>query len=164
MAILPEGLTISIEAAPRRSLTFTVLGDPRPKGSTRAFAIPIKGTSAKGGGPKYRAVTTSASKGLGSWEATVRRGAQEAAAGLFFGAQEAVELEVVFGLQRPASVSEKARPYPSVTPDLDKLARGCSDPLTKVIWHDDAQVTRIIASKVYTAGPSYARITVRAIE
>jgi Holliday junction resolvase RusA-like endonuclease len=153
VAILPEGLTISIEAAPRRSLTFTVLGDPRPKGSTRAFAIPIKGTSAKGGGPKYRAVTTSASKGLGSWEATVRRGAQEA-----------VELEVVFGLQRPASVSEKARPYPSVTPDLDKLARGCSDPLTKVIWHDDAQVTRIIASKVYTAGPSYARITVRAIE
>lgn len=35
------------------------------------------------------------------------------------------------------------------TPDLDKLVRAVQDSLTKVVWRDDSQITKITAEKYY---------------
>ena len=60
-----------------------------------------------------------------------------------------VELEVMFYLDRPSTISRTKRPYPIVPPDLDKLARSCLDPLTGLIYDDDSQVIRLLAWKTY---------------
>lgn len=60
-----------------------------------------------------------------------------------------VELEIMFYLDRPSSISRTARPYPIVAPDLDKLIRGVGDSLTGVVYEDDAQVIRVLAWKTY---------------
>ena len=60
-----------------------------------------------------------------------------------------VELEVMFYLDRPSSVSTVKRPYPTVPPDLDKLIRGVGDALTGVVYDDDSQVIRTLAWKTY---------------
>ena len=60
-----------------------------------------------------------------------------------------VELEVMFYLERPSSVSVTKRPQPIVPPDVDKLIRGVGDALTGVVYDDDSQVIRVLAWKVY---------------
>jgi Holliday junction resolvase RusA-like endonuclease len=46
-------------------------------------------------------------------------------------------------------------------PDADKLLRGCTDPLTGVLWKDDAQVIEAVVRKTYVSDrPAGARITV----
>ena len=60
-----------------------------------------------------------------------------------------VELEVMFYLDRPSSVSTVKRPYPTVAPDTDKLLRAVGDSLSGVIYDDDAQIIRVLAWKVY---------------
>jgi Holliday junction resolvase RusA-like endonuclease len=70
-----------------------------------------------------------------------------------------VRLWLTFQFVRPKSA--KNRPLMVVKPDLDKLVRGVCDALTGVIYHDDAQVVEIIASKRYGAVES---VTVRAEE
>lgn len=132
---------------------FTVRGQPEQKGSTRAFALPIKGSTSKHGGPKYRAVTTSANPNLKRWEQLVAFEAGHAARGAFF--TGAVAVRLTFRLTRPASVSPKARPFHVVRPDLDKLVRGCLDAMSGVLFRDDAQIVTLEASKVYTDAAPY---------
>lgn len=63
----------------------------------------------------------------------------------------AVVVDAEFRMPRPASVR---RPYPSVRPDVDKLARALCDALTEArVWKDDGQVVRLTASKVYSDRP-----------
>lgn len=63
-----------------------------------------------------------------------------------------VELQVVFYLERPSSITKRKRPYPIVPPDLDKLCRGVADALSDAgVWDDDSQVVRIVACKLYAA-------------
>ena len=61
----------------------------------------------------------------------------------------AIVLVLRFFLERPKSVSEKKRPYPTVYPDNDKLIRAIGDALTGIIYNDDAQVVDIISRKRY---------------
>ena len=61
----------------------------------------------------------------------------------------AVSVELHFLLLRPPSVSEKKRPYPSVMPDIDKLARAALDAMTGIVFRDDAQVVRLDVTKAY---------------
>lgn len=42
---------------------------------------------------------------------------------------------------------------PTTKPDIDNLAKGIKDGLSKVIWHDDSQVTELIARKWYSDNP-----------
>lgn len=131
-----------------RRVEFTVYGTPQPKGSARAF---------KRG---QRIIVTSDNPSLAKWESVVRFEAQRIVAKdprLFEGA---VELAVTFHLPRPASVSAKRRPHPTTRPDLSKAIRGIEDPLSGVLFRDDAQVVAIKASKVYTDGPAKAVITI----
>jgi Holliday junction resolvase RusA-like endonuclease len=65
--------------------------------------------------------------------------------------QGAVVMRLVFTFTRPASVKRHKRPWPSVPPDLDKLARGVLDALTAAgVFRDDALVVEFTRlAKVY---------------
>jgi Holliday junction resolvase RusA-like endonuclease len=116
-------------------ITFTASGLPEPQGSARAF---VRGN---------RAVITSDNPNLHGWRNIVAWSAQAVApAELMRGA---VRVTLRFTFVRPASVSAKKRPMPTVKPDLDKLTRAVLDALTGVIWADDAQVCDMTVSKRY---------------
>lgn len=130
-------------------LEFTVVGVPRPKGSTRSFM-------------HYRTarvVTQSDNAGLKDWERLVglaarRMGLRDVFAG-------PVELRVVFFLTAP----QRRRDWPTVKPDLSKLVRGVEDPLSNLLYRDDAQICRVVAEKRYCVGAEHpgAVITLRAL-
>lgn len=65
---------------------------------------------------------------------------------------ESVTVEMVFTFLRPASVRRVKRPFPSIPPDLCKLARSTEDAITASgLWLDDKLVveyTRL--AKVYS--------------
>ncbi|MEK5432628.1 RusA family crossover junction endodeoxyribonuclease [Lysinibacillus sp. FSL R7-0073] len=46
-----------------------------------------------------------------------------------------------------------------LNPDIDNLAKGIKDGLSKVIWRDDSQVTELIARKWYSHNPR-AEVTI----
>ena len=146
-----------------RVFSFTVVGVAQTQGSTRAF-IP-KGWK--------RAIITNDNPKTKGWRQTIAncaaleflRGEQ---GGRFFAGP--VELEVVFYLPRPKTLLTKKLAGVDVPhtkkPDTDKLARACKDALSKVIWHDDSQVTDLIARKRYCGVGEHPRavITVRETE
>ena len=65
----------------------------------------------------------------------------------------ALVLNCQFHLSRPASISEKKRPFPIVKPDLDNLLKAVKDALKGILWHDDSQVVKIEAEKEYNGRP-----------
>jgi Holliday junction resolvase RusA-like endonuclease len=135
-----------------KPVTFEVYGNAEPKGSARAFI--------RGG----RAVVTTDNPSLAKWEAVVRNDAKriaELANHQLF--QGAVTISVTFYMPRPKSVSRRVRPFPQVKPDLSKLVRGLEDPLSGILFTDDAQVIGIGAIKLYTNGPAKAVVTVRQV-
>lgn len=136
-------------------IEFTVVGTPRPKGSTRAF-MDYKNA---------RVRVTSDNVRLKEWERSVfwaakRIGLREQFAG-------PVALHAVFYLPRPdhAGASVANRPEPTVKPDLSKLLRGIEDPLSGLLFRDDAQVCRLSGEKRYCVGTEEpgAVITLRAL-
>lgn len=138
------------------SLTFDVYGRPAPQGSKRYI-----GGSAKQGGrfieaskylPAWRKAVTSTAVAImedEGWETCT----------------DPVTLEVIFYLERPATIPHSKRPWPIKPPDLDKLVRGVADGLTDAgVWADDDQVVHVIAWKVYadTRDPG-AQVTITPI-
>lgn len=133
-----------------------VPGNPVPQGSKRA--ILRKGTN-------IPIVLDSNRIGLAQWRSQIAAYAMEQKAkdgrDTFIG-PVAVRLE--FYLKRPQDhylpVNSKRerlelRPdaplYPPTTPDLDKLVRGVFDALTDAdVWKDDAQVVKVVATKLHT--------------
>lgn len=61
-----------------------------------------------------------------------------------------VEVDITFMLSKPRTVTRK---QPHVRPDVDKLARAVLDGLTGTAFHDDAQVVRLTARKIYGGIP-----------
>lgn len=136
-------------------LNFTVFGTARPKGSHDPFVHPQTG----------QLLVRHTSTGLRAWEAAVREEAQKfAAQRVFFLGPVRVDLDFVFA--RPKSVSIAKRKHMTTAPDLDKLTRSCLDPLTGVIWRDDAQVIELTARKRYGASdePSRADLTITELD
>jgi crossover junction endodeoxyribonuclease RusA len=116
-------------------ITFDVVGRPAPQGSKKSIG-------------NNRFIETS--KFLPAWRKDVRLAAEHAVAVNGWAiASGPVELEVMFYLDRPSSVSTVKRPYPIVAPDTDKLLRAVGDSLSGVVYEDDAQVIRVLAWKVY---------------
>lgn len=127
---------------PIRTLTFSVPGDPLPKGSTKAFVVAGK------------ARTTSATKGLKEWENRVRMFAP-AHDTWFYGP---VAVRVHFQVTRPKSV--RALDH-TTKPDLDKLARAVGDALTALLYRDDSQINEWHVRKDYATQGAVTVITVR---
>lgn len=136
----------------RTELFFSVFGDPAPQGSKKHV-----------GNGRFVEV----SKKVKPWRTAVKAAYQMAVQetgdwSMFDGP---VEIDVVFYLQRPVSVSKSKRPLPIVPPDLDKLERGLFDALTEAgVWMDDSLVVVSSSRKVYAdqRGPG-AAISVRKV-
>ena len=116
-------------------ITFDVLGRPSPQGSKKSI-----------GNNRF----IESSKYLPAWRSALRQAAEQAVTVSGWSRVSGpVELEVMFYLERPSSVSRTKRPHPTVPPDLDKLIRAVGDSLTGVVYDDDSQVIRTLAWKVY---------------
>lgn len=103
---------------------FVVRGLPQPKGSARAFVV------------RGRAVVTSDTKGLKSWEQTIRFQLQDFEGPVWEGP---IGLALTFYLPRPQSAPKRVL-YPFRKPDLSKLWRGAEDALSGIVIRDDAQI------------------------
>jgi crossover junction endodeoxyribonuclease RusA len=116
-------------------LTFDVLGRPAPQGSKKSI-----------GNNRF----VEASKFLPAWRRDVREAAEHAVTvNGWARVSGPVELEVMFYLDRPSTISKTKRPHPTVPPDVDKLIRGIGDSLTGVVYDDDSQIIRVLAWKLY---------------
>ena len=116
-------------------ITFDVIGRPAPQGSKKSI-----------GNNRF----VESSKFLPAWRNAVKIAAEEAVtASMWARVSGPVELEVMFYLDRPSTISATKRAQPTVPPDLDKLIRGVGDALTGVVYDDDSQVIRCLAWKVY---------------
>lgn len=123
---------------------FSVSGKPGTKGSTRAFPR-VKKNGAIG------VVVTSDNRTLGVWTDAVAWAARAAMrrerCAMTVGP---VSVALVFYVRQP---QRPRHLLPVAKPDLDKLSRAVLDALTGVVYHDDAQVVSMTASKYYASGP-----------
>ncbi len=127
---------------PQEIISFIVLGEPSPEGSTRSFYIP----------KLNRTVTTHQNQTrLNAWRNRVATEAQN----VLFEREwtsdraSAYTLDVDFVLPRPPSVPPHRRIRPTVKPDIDKLVRAINDALTGILFPDDCQVVSIRVTKDY---------------
>ena len=120
-------------------LSFFVPGRPSPQGSKKSV-----------GGGRF----IEASKYLPAWRKAVTEYAIYAATEHAWETLDGpVTLEVVFYMERPATIKITKRPHPVVPPDVDKLVRGVSDALSDAgVWGDDSQVVKLVAFKRYADG------------
>ena len=124
------------------NIEIVVPGIPEPKGSHH---IQRRGNASwllAGGNAK-------AHERLKDWEARVRTYA--AATMRALGASEPlagpIALDVTFYLPRPHSAAKRL--FPAVKPDLSKLVRGVEDPLSDLVYDDDARIVSESSRKVY---------------
>jgi Holliday junction resolvase RusA-like endonuclease len=124
-------------------MRIVVYGEPGAQGSKRFVR-----TTAAGKG-----IMVESSAKVAPWRQDVKQAAEAVLAELGRPSvfQGPVAVRMVFSFLRPKSVSRSKRPYPSVTPDVSKLARSTEDALTSAgVWRDDCLVveyTRL--AKVY---------------
>lgn len=118
----------------------TVYGTPAPAGSKRAFAIK------RGGVPTGRIAISDASKRSRPWKDLISQ-----AAGPVMGGRAlldcALAVSFTFYVRRPKGHYSKrggllpsAPPFPTVKPDVLKLARAVEDALSGVVYRDDSQI------------------------
>lgn len=129
-------------------LSFSVSGVPRPGGSKRAFKLRNSD----------RVVVTDANPHVKEWRAQVVDAAVDVLPiGLRFSGPLAVRMDFYmprpkghYGTGRNAGVLKDSSPrWPSVKPDVLKLARAVEDALTNVVWQDDALIVREFLFKWY---------------
>ena len=127
---------------PIESLSFIVLGEPSPEGSTKAFYIK----------KLNRTVTTHQNqKGLNAWRNRVATEAQHTLDSSPWTCDpiSSYTVDIEFVLSRPASIPQHRRIHPTTKPDIDKLVRAINDALTGILFHDDSQVVGITCIKDY---------------
>jgi Holliday junction resolvase RusA-like endonuclease len=145
----------------REPVAFFVPGVAKPAGSKKAFCLK------RGGNFTGRAVVTDACKGSKSWKANVRHYATKHLASLpsFEVFNTPVKFEAVFILQRPKghlntkgglNAQGSAKPFPTVKPDVLKLARAVEDALTGTVYQDDALIVTETLKKRYGSSPGVA--------
>ena len=121
-----------------------IKGDPKPKGSKRAFVV------------KGRPVLVEGNKDTRSWEfllaETFNAKLESVEDWIPAPFADAVEVTLVFQLRRPKAA--KKRPWPHVRPDVDKLCRAVLDALVRAgVIRDDCQVVGLCAEKRYADVP-----------
>lgn len=121
-----------------------VEGIPKPQGSKSARVV------------RGRAVMYEANKQLHAWRDKVTTAARiEANQNGWPAWGDPVRVCMTFHIPRPATVSPMQRRYPSVKPDLDKLARAVNDAIVKAgLIIDDSQIVSLQVEKRYADGVS----------
>jgi Holliday junction resolvase RusA-like endonuclease len=137
----------------RNSFSFTVFGfEPRPQGSKKY--VGSRRTAAGNNIP----LIIEASPGLPVWRKAVSdavvQGMQDS--GDLSKFEGALKVEAVFYVTRKPTVK---RAFPTVPPDVDKLARSLLDSC-KPVWGDDSQVVRLEVSKKYATGQPGVAVTI----
>ena len=114
--------------------------EPVSKGSMRAF-IPK--------GWKRAVITDSGGAELRAYENTLRNAlrVEMDRRGLVAAREQPFEVHMVFYFARSKAAVKRSQPY--TKPDLDKLQRAALDAMSKLVFHDDAQVARIVVEKRY---------------
>jgi Holliday junction resolvase RusA-like endonuclease len=142
-------------------LSFTVFGIAQPAGSKRSF-VPLN----KATGQPFRSKTTGrvvvntvdANSKSRDWKNAVASAAREVCGEIsLLDGPLAVSMRFVlprpkghFGSGRNAGTVKASAPtFPAGKPDVLKLARGCEDALTGVVWRDDAQIVSEVLEKHY---------------
>ena len=130
-------------------IQFWVPGRPAPQGSKTGFVNPKTG----------KVIMTPASKYTKPWREAVKWIALEKYSNMEVW-QGPMQLEIVFYQVRPkghfgtgrnkGKLKTSARLYPTVSPNLTKLIRSTEDALTNIIYQDDKQIVKTIASKEYS--------------
>lgn len=141
-------------------LSFTVPGVAQPAGSKRAYPFRRKDG-------RLGAQVVDDNRKSKPWKATVAECALAARTSpeLLDGAL-AVSFAVY--LPRPKShfgkrgLRPSAPAFPTVKPDVLKLARAIEDALTGIVWRDDAQIVKEVLSKEY-GEPARVEIEVRVL-
>ncbi len=127
---------------PRFSCSFTVCGEPVPKGSMKAFVNKALG----------RAQLVDSNPGMRAWSHAMAQEASRHRPALPLDGPLAVRAE--FFLKRPLSSKPSKVPRPAKKPDLDKLVRALLDACTAAgLWQDDARVVQVEASKWFADAP-----------
>ena len=126
----------ALDAAPTTFRTF-VRGVPKPKGNLEGFV--------RGG---HAVITERKTGGVKEWQAAVHFVLQDRWTGPPL--EGPVRVHLGFCLLKPPSVPKK-RHFPTVKPDIDKLARAVLDAMTGIVFRDDAQVVSLLAAKRYEA-------------
>ena len=121
-----------------RTVTFEVIGIPRPQGSIRAYTP--KGWT--------RPILKHDNPETKGWKQLVAEQAQAVAVEVFEGP---ITIALRFYLPRPQSLPRKVTHHVK-KPDLDKLVRCVNDALTGVLYRDDSQIVDLFAAKVYVTG------------
>lgn len=141
---------------------FSVIGTPEPKGSAKI--VPLRRQFpfvAKSFGELLRSVAvTSDNARVKAWQKSVGQAARLALGGVQLEISGAVEIEAAFFFAVPASYKKSFSGPHTVRPDVDKCLRALLDALTGIVYHDDAQVTRIATSKHYTRDEARVEVTV----
>lgn len=117
------------------SIEFFVPGRARPQGSKR-----FVGTSKRG-----RAILIEMSPEVKAWRSDIAAYAKRAV-GAGWVPLDLASARLTFWFNRPKTVT---RQYPSVAPDIDKLARAVFDALTGVVVRDDCVIVDLVARKRY---------------
>jgi Holliday junction resolvase RusA-like endonuclease len=138
------------------TISFFVPGLPAPGGSKRAFVV------------GDRAVVTEDCKRSKPWRSQVAAVANDAHAGPPLDGALSVRLEFVvarprghFGTGRNVDkVKPSAPAFPTVKPEVLKLARSTEDALTGTLWRDDCLTVRLVLAKRYGDKPG-CLVTVR---
>lgn len=133
-----------------RPITFEVAGDPVPQPRPR---VTTQGGFARAYVPAKHPVH--------AYRSSLAAAARAAGAVVH---EDGVEVVIDFVCGRPKSHLRKSGVKPDAPRwprfDLDNASKAVLDSLTGVCWHDDAQVLRLVASKVYgTEGRTTVRIT-----
>jgi Holliday junction resolvase RusA-like endonuclease len=74
-----------------------------------------------------------------------------------------ITMDLTFHMPRPKSLSKKIKVHIK-KPDIDNLIKSVLDPLNKLFYHDDSQIIRITASKVYATGDAGIQVILDQVE
>jgi crossover junction endodeoxyribonuclease RusA len=145
-----------------KSVSFFVVGLPKPAGSKRGFSI------RRGGVFTGRVAITDACAKSREWKSIVADIAAEYIQAQPFAG--ALRVHFAFYIPRPKghygtgknllTVKASAPDHHIVKPDVLKLARAVEDALTGIAWRDDAQIVSELIEKCYCAGKPGVQITV----
>lgn len=148
--------TTLAQALPQR-LTFTVPGEAVPQGSAQPFTP--KGWT--------RAIVRSDNPHTKPWRLLVAAAAIDAQFNQGTWpvlSVQAIRLDIDCYFVRPASVSERRRPFMTVRPDGDKCLRAIGDALAKLLYRDDAQIVAKSIQKHYAPATEPAHTVIRIYE
>lgn len=132
------------------TIDFFVAGEPKPKGSTRAFYIK----------KINRVVTTNANKETKAWESRVAFAAQAHSKGFYEEGWLGYDVSLIFVRARPKSLP-KRKSLCITRPDLDKLVRAILDAITGTLIPDDSQVLHIDTGKRYALKDEQPGVEIR---